>query len=130
MINSMDDIRLYWTAELLDILPADFEQYCARAARRARQRIIKCIGREAMQDAESESPENPERAEAVKDAEIEFMHVYVLEHLWRQKAAGAERDIQLPNGLRVTLQAVSGDDFKHLIQTHVANAETTLAEYI
>lgn len=130
MINSMDDIRLYWTAELLDILPVDFEQYCARAARRARQRIITCIGRDAMQDAESGNPENQERAETIKDAEIEFMHVYILEHLWRQKAAGAERDIQLPNGMRVTLQAVSGDDFTQLIQTHMKNAETVLSEYI
>lgn len=139
MLNSKDEIRSYWPPENADIddetriggtTKTAYDLFIETTIKAVARRLKKWIGTEAYDDAIRETPVNPERAEAVKEAELQLIHIEFIEKLWRDKSAGAERDVQFPSGMRITLEAFSFEAYMEIIRTHVGNADRAVMEYI
>ncbi len=140
MLNSISDIKTLWPGDALNlddvtVVQTDpdktsYDLFLENEGDRIRRRLIKWVGADAYDDASSGDPSDTDRADALKEAEFELFHINIMEKLWRDKSAGVERDIQLPSGMRITLQAFSGDDYKNIISTHLAEAQRAVMEYI
>ncbi len=134
MLNDIKHIKELWPGEALNIDDEEpgkdgtaYDQFIKDTAGKIRRRLVKLVGAEAMADAEKSEPADQARKDCIKDAELELFHVLFIEKIWRDKSAGAERDIQLPSGMRITLEAFS--DYEKIIQTHVGNACRDVEDY-
>jgi len=138
MLNSSTDIKAMWQGDALNIddskLDANsltaYDRFLEKEAVKVGRRLKSWIGEAAYTDAALPSPADSDRAECIKESEMELMHVAVMEKLWRDKSAGVERDIQLPSGTRITLQAFNSDDHINIIKAHLANAERAVLDYL
>ena len=126
MLNSMEDMKVLWNPENLgmsDIPDAsgvsEYERFIKRICGKAGRRINKLIPSGSF---------NTE-SEALLSAEIEFAQVFVLEHLWMLKAAGSEKQIEMPGGFKISLQEFTSEDYEHLMTAHIYNAERELSDY-
>lgn len=123
MINTLEDIRDLWSPDDLGIDDTDdssgvtrFERFLVKNCDRAERRVRKLVPW-SIADAAGEE---------VKAAEIEFLHVFILEHLWHMKASGFEREIRMPGGFQVSLQAFNSEEYERLTAAHISNAEREL----
>jgi len=138
MLNDLSVIKGYWPGDVLnnddlDIVREEktaYDLFLEREVKTVTRRLKKWCGSEALVDAGLETPVDQDRADALKDSELELIHVSIMEQLWRDKCAGAERDIQLPSGMRITLQAFSGDDCRNIISAHLNKAESMVLDYL
>ncbi|HRZ28890.1 MAG TPA: hypothetical protein P5295_18910, partial [Spirochaetota bacterium] len=103
MLNAPGTVKEYWSADVFGLDSAVFDSFLQRECDNAFRRLTRWVGRAAIDDAALETPGDPERAEAIKAAEIELIHIQMINQLWRDKCAGQERDIQFPSGMRITL---------------------------
>lgn len=135
MLNKIEDIKSLWIPEELDVNEddsgnSDYDKLINRFERNVKWRMIDLVGVDAYTDASHEMPDDQMRAEKLREAEKEFFEIQCLEFIWRQKASGAERDVQMPSGFRITLQAFGSDDYISMIKMHVKNAERFLGDYL
>jgi hypothetical protein len=123
MINSIDDIKTLWNPEDLGLSDeagdsgvSPYEAFLTKTCARADRRIAKIVSAEVMSSG----------CDEVKQAEIEFVNVFVLEHLWHMKASGSEKTIKMPGGFEVQLQEFKSDEYERLVSAHIYNAEREL----
>jgi len=124
MLNDLADIKPLWNPDELGLSDSPetpdgaspYERFLEKLSQKADRRISRLVSPEVFSAA----------GEDVKAAEIEFMSVFVLEHLWMMKAAGSEKQIEMPGGFKIYLQEFSSDDYKQLVLAHVYNAEREL----
>jgi len=130
MLNSLETVREYWSADVFGLDSAVFDSFLQRECDNAFRRLARWVGRAAIDDAALETPADQDRADALRSAEIELIHIQMINQLWRDKCAGQERDIQFPSGMRITLQAFTAEDCTALISDHVSRAENMALEYL
>lgn len=138
MLNDLEEIKRLWPGDVLnmddeEIVKDDktaYDLYLEREGLKIKRRLVNWVGAAAYEDAALTTPSDPDRSDALKDAELELFHANIMEKLWRDKSAGAERDVQLPSGMRISLQVFSSDEYRAIIEAHVSNAGDMITEYI
>ena len=131
MINSLEDIKAaILKADALSLSETEFEKFISNSVSKVEMRLTNLVGEYVVADAKNETPSYVFRANAVKHAEIEFIQIEVLMKLWELKSAGAERDVQFPDGSRIVLQAFGSDDYERFINAHIMSAERYLMDFM
>lgn len=137
MVNNLNDIKSLFVPDMLGVSDdapegekSEYVKLLESWDVKIHLRLMTLIGATAYEDAGAETPTDELRSLAVKEAEKEFFQISALELLWRQKAEGAERDIQMPSGFRITLQAFGSEDYERLIGNYLSNVNRLLADFI
>jgi len=130
MLNDIQTIQLYWPAAALNLSEDAFTAFLNHEDMYIERRLKQWVGQEAYEDAKQANPANPLRANTLKEAELNLIHVSCLYKLWRDSGMGTEKSVSLPSGMRVDLSRLNESEYKILIQSYLDEAYRICEEYI
>jgi hypothetical protein len=138
MISSLESIKQFWSGDSLDIDDAEkdengktaFDRFLLSAADDVAKRLRRWVGKESFADAVLQAPADPDRKDAIAEAEINLLHAAILDHLMRIAASGVEKDISLPSGSRISLKDWAAEDYKAQIEDYTGRANRAVLEYL
>jgi hypothetical protein len=137
MLNAITDIKDLWSGDALNIDDTvkdendktAFDRYLEKEGKKIKRRLIAWVGQEAYNDALLGTPLDQSRKDSLQEAEEDLFHVTLIEKLWRDKSAGAEREVTFPSGMRIALQAFNTDEYEKIINAHTQSADQVLQDY-
>ncbi|TAL31582.1 MAG: hypothetical protein EPN93_17455 [Spirochaetes bacterium] len=138
MLNAIADIKAIWPGDALNIDDTvkdgndktAFDRFIEKAGAAIDRRLKKWVGEAVFEDASSATPTDSDRADAIKEAEMELFHASMAEHMMRENIKGMEKDITLPSGMRISLSVFSREDYEKTILLFSDAAYCRLVEWI
>ncbi len=138
MLTDIQDIRAAWPGDALgldDAVKDDagktaYERVVETEAARIERRLRGWVGADSYTDAGSETPADPVRAAAIREAERSLVDAAMTGQMARVAVTGVEKDITLPSGTRLSIALYSREDYERTLQMFTDAAYCAVAEYL
>ncbi len=138
MLTDIQDIRAAWPGDALgldDAVKDDtgktaYERFVETEAARIERRLRGWVGADSYADAGSETPADPDRAAAIREAERSLVDAAMTGQMARVAVTGVEKDITLPSGTRLSIALYSREDYERTLQMFADAAYCAVAEYL
>ncbi len=136
MLNDLSRIKRFWKPENLNLSDSasgsevsDYEYFMTDTSRQIKRRLIGWVGASAVADAESADPQNPDRAEALRDAEFYLLNIECINKLASDASSGNVTDFETPSGMSVAFDPMSEESRSIAIDTYLSKAERSVEDY-
>jgi len=103
MLNRIERIQQAWPASVLGLDEAAYLRFIEDETDSIRRRLTPWVGAEAVADAALETPENPDRAADLRDAELNLLHISCINHIANSDMAQCVSGFRAPSGLDIRL---------------------------
>lgn len=138
MLNTLADIKTIWQGDAIhidDSVPDEnhksaFDRFIEREGAAITRRLGKWVGAAAIADAAQSEPVDPDRAQALREAEMSLIHAAMITQMLRANSVGVETDVTLPSGFRLSLSVFTREDYEEAITMCVQDAYTAAVEWI
>lgn len=136
MLNDATRIKRFWSASVLNLSTAaaeeeisDYDFFIEDTVRQIRRRLIGWVGASAVADAESETPQDPDRAEALRDAELYLFNIECINKLASDASGGNVTDFKTPSGMEISLDVMSEESKSAALDYYLSKAERSVEDY-
>lgn len=136
MLNDLSRIKRFWKSENLNLSDSasegevsDYEYFMTDTLRQIKRRLIGWVGASAVADAESATPQNPDRAEALRDAEFYLLNIECINKLASDASSGNITDFETPSGMSIAFDPMSEESRSIAIDTFLSKAERSVEDY-
>lgn len=131
MLNGVERITAVMPADAAGFESDEaFGVYLAEEAKAIRRRLIRWVGAEAYNDATLGAPTDPDRADAVKDAEYFLLLAALTLKINMDASSGAiASDFKTPSGLSVSMDISTTEGRMELVDYLTQKADSMIEDW-